>query len=57
MELERIDSLNVADTTVPTLTPAERCVGTFVSTVGGVLSGVTLVFMSSWISAAVSARP
>ena len=48
--LGSIDSLNVAVTGVPTLIPAEPSAGVFETIVGGVVSGVTLVTMSFWIS-------
>ena len=50
------NSLKVAVTGVPTLMPAEPAAGAFVTIVGGVVSGVTLVNMSFWISAALRAR-
>ena len=54
--LVRRNSLKVAVTGVPTLIPAEPGAGVFALIVGAVLSGVTLVNMSFWISAALSAR-
>ncbi len=51
-----MNSLNVAVTGVPTLIPAEPAAGLLETIVGGVVSGVTLVNMSFWISPAFSAR-
>ena len=50
------NSLKVAVTGVPTLMPAEPAAGFFAVIAGGVVSGVTLVNMSFWISAALRAR-
>ena len=51
-----IGSLNVAVAELPTLMPVAPGAGVRAVTVGGVVSGVMLRFMSLWISAAVSAR-
>ena len=50
------NSLKVAVTGEPTLMPAEPAAGALAVIVGGVVSGVTLVNMSFWISAGLRAR-